>query len=131
MRPRPSWRCWRGPAPSPGATGPGTARCCCGRAATPGAFHCLPFGTELPLLDIGHAAAAHRAEVVALSFSAAYPARQLPEVLARLRGLLPPGVALWAGGAGVARAALAEGVTLLPGLADGVTALRAWRAAHP
>jgi methanogenic corrinoid protein MtbC1 len=92
---------------------------------------CLPFGTGMPLLDIRRGAAAHRVDVVALSFSEAFPARQVHEVLEQLRALLPAEVALWAGGAGARRAAPVEGVALLAGLADGLAVLEAWRAAHP
>jgi methanogenic corrinoid protein MtbC1 len=89
--------------------------------------HCIPFGTEMPLPDIARAAAAHQVEVVALSFSASFPARQVPDTLRRLRELLPPEVALWAGGSGVARVAALDGVVVLQGLDDGVRALQARR----
>ena len=48
----------------------------------------------------GHppAAIAHKADVVALSFSAAFPLRQAADGLATLRRELPPHVTLWAGG---------------------------------
>jgi methylmalonyl-CoA mutase cobalamin-binding subunit len=92
--------------------------------------HCIPFGTEMPLPDIARAAAAHQVEVVALSFSASFPARQVPDTLRRLRELLPPEVALWAGGSGVARVAALDGVVLLQGLDDGVLALRTRRQAR-
>ncbi|HRI26237.1 MAG TPA: MerR family transcriptional regulator, partial [Ferruginibacter sp.] len=39
---------------------------------------CIPLGTQMPLLDISRAAAAHRADIVALSFSVAFPQRQIP-----------------------------------------------------
>ncbi|MEX1166218.1 MAG: MerR family transcriptional regulator, partial [Hydrogenophaga sp.] len=65
--------------------------------------HCIPMGTQMPMLSIADAARAHRADVVALSFSAAFPARLIPSLLLQLRGLLPNTVALWSGGNGVAR----------------------------
>jgi DNA-binding transcriptional MerR regulator/methylmalonyl-CoA mutase cobalamin-binding subunit len=86
---------------------------------------CLSLGTDTPVLDIARAAAAYGAGVVALSFSAAYPRRQLAPVLAQLRQLLPAEVALWAGGAGVARLDAVAGVRLLATLDCGRKALAA------
>lgn len=90
---------------------------------------CVPLGTQMPLLDIAHAATAHGADVVALSFSSAFPARRAGPVLAQLRDLLPAGVALWVGGAG-APMTIPPGVSGLRSLADGVEALSEWRAAR-
>ncbi|WP_265946428.1 MerR family transcriptional regulator [Dechloromonas sp. A34] len=92
---------------------------------------CIPLGTQMPLLEIGRAAIAHQADVVALSFSVAFPQRQIPGLLQQLRLVLPPNVALWVGGGGVARVARLEGVDLMSSLDDAVQALTAWRAAHP
>jgi len=85
----------------------------------------------MPLLEIGRAVEAHRADIVALSFSAAFPQRQIPGLLQQLRMLLPSTSELWAGGEGVARVAKMAGVILLPALDDAVRALAGWRAAHP
>lgn len=87
---------------------------------------CIPLGTQMPLLEIGRAASAHRADIVALSFSVAFPQRQIPGLLQQLRLLLPASVELWAGGAGVQRVARQEGVRLLAGLDDALAALAAW-----
>lgn len=92
---------------------------------------CIPLGTQMPLLEIGRAAEAHRADVVALSFSAAFPQRQIPGLLQQLRQVLPVAIELWAGGSGIARIAPLPGVQLL-GTLDSVTpAIDEWRAAHP
>lgn len=91
---------------------------------------CIPLGTEMPLLEIARAAEAHRAEVVALSFSVAFPARRIPGLLQQLRALLPPVVALWAGGGGIARLAPAAGIQLLPTLDDALGVLAEWQAQH-
>lgn len=91
---------------------------------------CIPLGTEMPLLEIGRAAQAHGADIVALSFSAAFPQRQIPALLQQLRQFLPPDVALWAGGAGVARCAAVEGVSLMRDLEHALQALHAWRGAN-
>lgn len=63
----------------------------------------LSLGAQTPLLDIAAAARAHGAQVVALSFSAAFPVRQLAPVLSELRGLLDASVRIWIGGAGTHR----------------------------
>lgn len=89
---------------------------------------CIPLGTQMPLLEIGRAASAHRADIVALSFSVAFPQRQIPGLLQQLRLVLAPEIALWAGGGGVARVARAEGVDLLLTLDDALQALQNWHA---
>jgi DNA-binding transcriptional MerR regulator/methylmalonyl-CoA mutase cobalamin-binding subunit len=91
---------------------------------------CIPLGTQTPLAEIGRAAIAHQADVVALSFSAAFPLRQIPALLLQLRMGLHVGIDLWAGGAGVARMAETTGLVLMPTLDDALAALRAWHAAH-
>ena len=91
---------------------------------------CIPLGTQMPLLEIGRAAEAHRADVVALSFSVAYPRRQIPALLQQLRPLLPAQTELWVGGGGVDRLTPPGGVLCLTRLEDGVAALARWRAVH-
>jgi len=90
---------------------------------------CIPLGTQMPLLEISRAATAHRADIVALSFSVAFPQRQIAGLLQQLRQILPPTVALWAGGGGVARTARQDGVALLHGFDDAYRALADWRGA--
>ena len=65
----------------------------------------LSLGAQTPLKDISEAARAHSVQVVALSFSAAYPARRLQPVLAELRQMLDDTVRIWVGGAGTSRLA--------------------------
>jgi DNA-binding transcriptional MerR regulator/methylmalonyl-CoA mutase cobalamin-binding subunit len=91
---------------------------------------CIALGTQMPLLEIGRASTAHRADIVALSFSAGFPPRQIPGLLQQLRLILPPAVALWVGGSGIARLAEMDGILLLGGLDDALTALAEWRAKH-
>jgi DNA-binding transcriptional MerR regulator/methylmalonyl-CoA mutase cobalamin-binding subunit len=91
--------------------------------------HCIPLGTQMPLLEIVRAASAHRADIVALSFSAAFPQRQIGGLLEQLRLMLPAHLELWAGGRGVARQAPVAGVFLLPGIDEALAALRRWRPA--
>lgn len=92
---------------------------------------CISMGTGMPLTDIARAAQVYGADVVALSFSSAFPARQLPDVLRQLRAALAPGVQVWAGGAAVRRLPDIEGVRLLPGLDEAVAAVQDWQQRQP
>lgn len=60
--------------------------------------HCLALGAETPIGDIVQAARAHRADIVALSFTATLSAKVVVAALRQLRRQLPPAVAIWAGG---------------------------------
>lgn len=88
---------------------------------------CLALGKETPLPEIALAAAAHRADVVALSLSAAYPLRQILPTLNALRAALPGTVELWIGGAAIARLSPPVGIRLLPTLSAAQEALADWR----
>jgi DNA-binding transcriptional MerR regulator len=95
----------------------------------PEGVHCLALGTQTPFDDIRQCAQAFKVNVVALSFSAAFPLRQSGEALALLRRQLPAAVALWAGGEHLRRLRKnLAGVQLLPDLADVLDALKSWRA---
>ncbi len=91
---------------------------------------CIPLGTQTPLLEIGRATLAYQADIVALSFSSAFPQRQIPALAQQLRQLLPAEVEVWLGGAGVSRLAPIAGARLLVTLDDAVAALAAWRDAR-
>jgi DNA-binding transcriptional MerR regulator/methylmalonyl-CoA mutase cobalamin-binding subunit len=95
----------------------------------PEGVQCISLGTQTPLEDIRRAVLAHGAQVVALSFSTAFPARQASEGLTVLRRQIAPATAIWAGGELTRRLrARLPGVTLVPDLAATVGALRSWRA---
>jgi methanogenic corrinoid protein MtbC1 len=68
--------------------------------AEAGAF-IVNMGTEIPLNSLQLAATECKADVVALTFSFAYPPRDVVPTLAHLRRLLLPRTLLWAGGAGL------------------------------
>src|SRR5574343_123136 len=91
---------------------------------------CIPLGTQMPLLEIARAAEAHETDIVALSFSSAFPQRHIPSLLQQLRLTLPEEIALWCRGGGVARLAAQEGVRLIPSLDGAVEAIGEWRTAH-
>jgi methanogenic corrinoid protein MtbC1 len=90
---------------------------------------CIPLGTETPLGEIVTAAQAQRADIVALSFSAAYSEVRAAEGLRELRALLPGQTALCAGGAAVQRIRKPiEGVRLVGSLEEMVEVIKEWRA---
>jgi DNA-binding transcriptional MerR regulator len=92
---------------------------------------CIPLGTETPAPEIVRAAVAHRADVVALSFSAAFPERQAASGLRDLRLVLPRHVDLWAGGSCVRRLRKSiDGVALVRSLDQLGTLLSDWRGVH-
>jgi len=94
----------------------------------PEGAQCISLGPQTPLLDIRRAAVAHKAHIVALSFSAAFPLRQATDGLATLRRELPQHVMLWAGGEMTRRVRKTlPGVVLIPDLASTIGALRSWR----
>lgn len=64
---------------------------------------CTALGTATPLGDLVAAATSQRADIVALSFTARLSAPRRIASLRDLRARLPEAVALWAGGAGMAR----------------------------
>jgi MerR family transcriptional regulator, light-induced transcriptional regulator len=97
----------------------------------PEGAQCISLGPQTPLEDVRRAALAHSADVVALSFSAAFPVRQATDSLTNLRRHLPSSITLWAGGEMTRRVRKTlPGVVLLPDLASSVNALRSWRALH-
>ena len=92
---------------------------------------CLSLGTRTPLVDLCRAATDNGFDVVGVSFSAAYPARQAIDRLQELRALLPPEIALWAGGAAVrGKQKRLPGVRVVADLDDALQALTEWRTAH-
>ncbi len=88
---------------------------------------CIPLGTQMPLLEIARAAGAHQADIVALSFSIAFPHRQIPGLLQQLRMVLPATTGLWVGGGGASRLNKIDGVNLLGSLDEAISAITRWR----
>lgn len=92
---------------------------------------CIPLGTETPATEIVQAAQAHKADMVALSFSAAYPAAKAGEALRELRAMLPDSVMLCAGGSAITRIRRQiNGVHLVTSLEQMCDLVRRWRAEH-
>ncbi|MGV3741450.1 MAG: MerR family transcriptional regulator [Burkholderiaceae bacterium] len=62
--------------------------------------YCISMGAQSPVTEIAAAADELAVDVVALSFSLAFPKKKIPPLLRELRALLPPRIKLWAGGGG-------------------------------
>jgi DNA-binding transcriptional MerR regulator len=94
----------------------------------PEGAQCISLGVQTPLEEVRRAALAHEADIVALSFSGAYPMRKAIGELAALRRALPRTRALWAGGGMTGRLRRpVTGVVLLPDLGAAIAALQNWR----
>jgi DNA-binding transcriptional MerR regulator len=92
---------------------------------------CVSLGVQTPVAELAAAALAKRADVVAVSFSANFPATGLQEAVKSLRAALPTGVELWCGGTGAARLKRPPAaVRVFQELAAIGTALADWRAGH-
>lgn len=89
--------------------------------------NCVCLGVQVPVPDVALAARRHGAQVVALSFSVAFPAAGVAEGLQNLRALLPPEVALWAGGRGVQNLKRpVPGVEAIPDLGTLIERYKSW-----
>jgi methanogenic corrinoid protein MtbC1 len=92
---------------------------------------CVSLGTQTPVRDIAQAAIAHRADVVALSFSLNMNPNHVVDGLAELNALLPSTVEVWAGGGSPAlRRRQIEQVLVFDGLASISEAVMQWRQLH-
>ena len=87
---------------------------------------CFNLGVNTPTPEVVAAALRHRIDVLALSFSPAYPRRRIaPQILA-LRAELPAACEIWAGGRITARLRVIEGVRFCPKLVDAGKLLARW-----
>ncbi len=92
---------------------------------------CLSLGAQTPTADIVGAASFANIDVVALSFSSAYPWRRVRNALIELRAALPSTIELWAGGeAIIGRKKMIPSIVVLETLSHIGTELAKWRAAH-
>jgi methanogenic corrinoid protein MtbC1 len=89
--------------------------------------HCISLGVQTPVMEIAQAASAQRADIVALSFSAAMPQKQAIDGLAELAGKLPAAVEIWAGGGCFTPARRLELPVRVLALSEVAPALAAWR----
>jgi MerR family transcriptional regulator, light-induced transcriptional regulator len=89
---------------------------------------CIQLGPQLPVADMLAAAAAYRADIVALSCSGCMAANDMLAALLELRGKLAPVVELWAGGsAQVLQRQRIDGVLPMAALASIAVEVRRWR----
>lgn len=94
--------------------------------------HCLSLGVQTPVSDIARAVSAHGAQIVVLSFSASLNPKDVTQGLRDLRGLLPPTVEIWTGGAcPVLQRRSVPGVRVLDSFAAIEPELQRWRQAQP
>ena len=85
----------------------------------------INIGSDIPMNNLKLAAISCKADVVALSFSFAYPARDVVPTLLHLRRLLPLQMQIWAGGAGVANIRKhPKGVRIISDIDEAVAALK-------
>jgi methanogenic corrinoid protein MtbC1 len=92
---------------------------------------CLSLGAQTPVTDIIGAAKGNAVDIVALSFSGAYPWRKARDTLLELRAALPERMELWAGGAALTgRGRKIPGVRAIDDLREIAPALTGWRDAQ-
>jgi MerR family transcriptional regulator, light-induced transcriptional regulator len=88
---------------------------------------CMSLGVQTPLWNIVLAAAAHRADIVALGYTGCMNPNQVVEGLEELRSKLPASVEVWAGGsAPVLLRRRVDGVQPVPALDLIAAELRRW-----
>ena len=93
---------------------------------------CLSLGAQTPIADIVGAASGTQTDIVALSFSSAYPWRKARDSLSELRAALPAHTQLWVGGGVLAgRQRKIAGVRIVKELSAIAPALAEWHATHP
>ena len=92
---------------------------------------CIRSARNLPITEIVRAAAAHHCDIVALSFTGAYPVKLIGEGLVSLRRELSSSVEIWAGGSAIARSKrTVDHVNFLPTLNHAIKEVSLWRQRH-
>lgn len=89
------------------------------------------FGPLMPVREIVQAVQKNHIDIVALSFSASYPASKAIEFLEEVRFRLPMSVEIWAGGSSLRGSRRSvEGVEIFQDLESIRRAVQAWRRRH-
>jgi methanogenic corrinoid protein MtbC1 len=84
----------------------------------------IHMGSHIPIHSLQTAAIACSADIVVLSFSFAYPSRNVQPILSQLRRSLPNHIQIWAGGAGLSSVKRQpKGITIFKNLESAVKAL--------
>ena len=92
---------------------------------------CTSLGTRVPLPDIAKYAVEGRYDVVAVSFSAAYPLRNVLKDLKQFRELLPEPISIWAGGAALKQKRVSlPSVVVLTSITGVPSLVNGWRSRH-
>ena len=94
-------------------------------------MHCISLGIETPVQELCNAAKAVAADVVGVSFSSTIPLKTAGKMLAELRQMLDPAIALWAGGGAWKNCNFdVAGCTVFSSLNEAHAALELWRRQH-
>ena len=88
---------------------------------------CVNLGAQMPVSEINAAVRAHQADILCLSYSAAFPKNLCLQSLTELQQLLPATLAIWVGGQGIPRTKLPDGINYVRTLAEIATTVQAWR----
>ncbi|MEO6699761.1 MAG: MerR family transcriptional regulator [Paraperlucidibaca sp.] len=89
------------------------------------------YGAQMPVRDISQAVTRHKMNIVAVSFSASYPASNAVNFLEELRFRLPLAVDIWGGGAALRSTRRSvEAVSFMHDLSAMRQAVLAWRRVH-
>lgn len=92
---------------------------------------CLSLGTQTPVPDIARAAAAYKADIVALSFTSSINANVAFAGLIELRQTLPESIEIWVGGnCPSLQRRNPPGVQKIATLAEITAQIETWRVAH-
>ncbi|MBS7808651.1 MerR family transcriptional regulator [Variovorax sp. PCZ-1] len=95
------------------------------------ACRCVSLGTQTPIWDIVLAATAHKADIVALSFTASQNPNYVVNGLEELRSKLGTGIEIWAGGScPIIHRRSIEGVKPIAALQDIAAQVANWRSQH-
>ena len=89
---------------------------------------CIALGTQTPAADLGAIGEGNAFDVLALSFSSAFPRRRAVDGLIALRTRLPASIPIWVGGSGISGyRPTVDGITVFRNLDSIVPALQQWR----
>ena len=89
------------------------------------------YGAQMPVRDIAQAVSRHKMNIVAVSFSASYPASNAVNFLEELRFKLPLAVNIWGGGAALRSTRRSiEAVSFMHDLSAMRQAVLSWRSVH-